>query len=154
MALNDMAVLYRSHFHSMEIQMELARRSIPFEVRSGVRFFEQAHVKDATAYLRIAVNPRDELAWKRVLRLFPKVGKVTADKVWKAVDAAADPVRALLEGKLAAPKGRRRRWRVPGDVGGAGAEGPSGVTARGGASDGGISSTRSTPTKRAGAGRT
>ncbi|MBI2920258.1 MAG: ATP-dependent helicase, partial [Planctomycetes bacterium] len=104
LALNDIAVLHRSHFHSMEIQMELARRSIPFEVRSGVRFFEQAHVKDATAYLRIAVNPRDELAWKRVLRLFPKVGKVTADKVWKAVEGAADPVRALLGGKLAAPK--------------------------------------------------
>src|SRR6266446_5219529 len=44
--LREMAVLYRAHTHSMELQMELARRGIPFRVRAGVRFFEQAHIKD------------------------------------------------------------------------------------------------------------
>ncbi|NUN47313.1 MAG: ATP-dependent helicase [Candidatus Brocadiae bacterium] len=102
---DDIAVLYRSHFLSMELQMELARRKIPFEVRSGMRFFEQAHVKDATSYLRIDTNPKDELAWKRVLRLLPGVGKVTADRVWAGVCASADPVGDLAEGRVGVPKG-------------------------------------------------
>ncbi len=74
--LREMAVLYRAHFHSMEVQMEMTRRGIPFEIRSGIRFFEQAHIKDVTGYLRLIVNPRDELAWKRVLGLYAKIGRV------------------------------------------------------------------------------
>jgi DNA helicase-2/ATP-dependent DNA helicase PcrA len=51
---------YRAHYHALELQLELTRRGIPYEVRSGVRFFEQAHIKDLVAYLRLLVNPRDE----------------------------------------------------------------------------------------------
>ncbi|MFN3486380.1 MAG: ATP-dependent helicase, partial [Planctomycetota bacterium] len=83
LALSDVAVLYRAHYQSMELQMELTRLRIPFVVRSGLRFFEQAHVKDVAAYLKIVANPRDELAWKRVLRQVPKIGKATAEKVWR-----------------------------------------------------------------------
>ena len=79
--LNEIAVLYRAHYHSMELQMEMTRRGIPFEIRSGIRFFEQAHIKDVTSYMRIMVNPYDELAWKRLLGLYGGVGKVTADKM-------------------------------------------------------------------------
>src|SRR5215210_8163932 len=75
--LNELAVLYRSHYHSLELQLELTRRGIPYRVRSGMRFFEQAHIKDVVAYLRLVANPRDELAWKRVLRLIPNVGAAT-----------------------------------------------------------------------------
>ena len=56
-----MAVLYRSHFHALELQLELTRRNIPFSITSGIRFFEQAHIKDVTAYLKLVTNPRDEL---------------------------------------------------------------------------------------------
>jgi DNA helicase-2/ATP-dependent DNA helicase PcrA len=77
--LSEVAVLYRSHYHSMELQMELTRRGIPFEVRSGLRFFEQAHIKDVSAYLKIICNPLDELAWKRTLLLYPRIGKATAE---------------------------------------------------------------------------
>jgi DNA helicase II / ATP-dependent DNA helicase PcrA len=94
--LGEIAVLYRAHYHSMEVQMELTRRGIPFEIRSGIRFFEQAHIKDVTAYLRILVNPRDELAWKRVLSLYEKIGRVTADKVWRFVSRLSDPHAAVL----------------------------------------------------------
>lgn len=83
--LPEIAVLYRAHHHAMEIQFELARRGIPFVVRSGVRFFEAAHIKDVLAYLRFARNPGDELALKRALRLAPGVGSVTADAVWNAL---------------------------------------------------------------------
>jgi DNA helicase II / ATP-dependent DNA helicase PcrA len=82
--LPEIAVLYRAHHHSMEIQFELARRGIPFVVRSGVRFFEAAHVKDVLAHLRFARNPGDELALKRCLKITPGVGTATAEAVWSA----------------------------------------------------------------------
>ncbi len=89
--LAEIAVLYRSHYHSMELQMEMTRRGIPFEVRSGLRFFEQAHIKDVSAYLKIVCNPLDELAWKRVLQLYPRIGKATAGKIWQMVSSGTDP---------------------------------------------------------------
>jgi DNA helicase-2/ATP-dependent DNA helicase PcrA len=85
--LSELAVLYRAHHHSMEIQFELARRGIPFVVRSGVRFFEAAHIKDVLAHLRFARNPGDELALKRCLRLAPGIGSATAEEVWNALAA-------------------------------------------------------------------
>ncbi|HSN90890.1 MAG TPA: ATP-dependent helicase [Anaeromyxobacteraceae bacterium] len=85
--LPEIAVLYRAHHHSMEIQFELARRGIPFVVRSGVRFFEAAHVKDVLAHLRFVRNPGDELALKRCLRITPGIGTATAESVWNAFAA-------------------------------------------------------------------
>lgn len=80
--LNGMAVLYRSHFHAMELQIELTRRNIPFSITSGIRFFEQAHIKDITAFLKLLFNPSDELSFKRLVRLLPAVGAKSADKLW------------------------------------------------------------------------
>jgi DNA helicase-2/ATP-dependent DNA helicase PcrA len=94
--LHDMAVLYRAHYHSMELQMEMTRRGIPFEIRSGIRFFEQAHIKDVTSFMRIVLNPFDELAWKRILGLYPKVGKVTSEKVWMFISRQDEPLAAVL----------------------------------------------------------
>jgi DNA helicase-2/ATP-dependent DNA helicase PcrA len=94
--LHEIAILYRAHFHAMDVQMELTRRGIPYEIRSGIRFFEQAHIKDVTGYLRILGNPRDELAWKRVFGLYPKIGKKTAEKLWKFLIGAAEPLEAAL----------------------------------------------------------
>jgi DNA helicase-2/ATP-dependent DNA helicase PcrA len=95
--VREIAVLYRAHYHSMELQMELTRRGIPFEIRSGIRFFEMAHVKDITSYLRVLVNPLDEAAWKRVLGLYEKVGRVTVDRVWKALSSERDPLAAIRD---------------------------------------------------------
>ncbi len=93
--LREIAVLYRAHYHSMEIQMELTRRGIPFEIRSGLRFFEQAHIKDVVAYLKVVANPRDEMAWKRVLKLYPGIGKASAEKVWGVIVSSPDPLTTL-----------------------------------------------------------
>ncbi len=92
---SEIAVLYRSHYHSMEVQMELARREIPFTVRSGIRFFEQAHIKDVLSYLKVIDNPRDEIAWKRILVKLPRVGPRTAEKVWAALAELPDPLAGL-----------------------------------------------------------
>ena len=88
--LSDVAVLYRNHAHSLEVQVELARRGVPFEIRSGLRFFERAHVKDVLCHLRTVSNPSDEVAWVRVARLQPKVGTATAEKIWKYVAGCTD----------------------------------------------------------------
>jgi DNA helicase-2/ATP-dependent DNA helicase PcrA len=85
MDLNEMAVLYRAHYHSMELQIELTRHGIPFAITSGLRFFEQAHVKDVAAFLKFAVNPRDEVAFKRMVRLLPGIGARSAEELWAAV---------------------------------------------------------------------
>ena len=83
--LEEMAVLYRAHFHSMELQMEMTRRGVPFEITSGLRFFEQAHIKDVSAFLKWVANPRDEVAFKRMVKLLPGVGPRSADAMWDGV---------------------------------------------------------------------
>jgi DNA helicase-2/ATP-dependent DNA helicase PcrA len=95
-SLSEIAILYRAHYHSMELQMELVRRDIPFEIRSGIRFFEQAHIKDVTSYMRIIVNPGDELAWRRIFIMYPKVGKVTITKLWKYLTSQENPLNAIF----------------------------------------------------------
>ena len=81
--LNQVAVLYRSHFHALELQLELTKRHIPFSITSGIRFFEQAHIKDATAFLKLVANPRDEVSFKRLAQLLPGIAAKGADKLWK-----------------------------------------------------------------------
>ena len=82
--LDEMAILYRAHHQSLEIQMELTSRGIPFEITSGLRFFEQAHIKDVAAFLRFATNRRDEVSFKRFCLLLPGIGAATATKLWRA----------------------------------------------------------------------
>jgi len=93
--LSDVAVLYRAHYQALELQIELTRRGIPYEIRSGTRFFEQRHVKDVLAFLRIVVNPKDELSFKRALKLFPRIGEKSAAAVWEAIGSRPDPLEAF-----------------------------------------------------------
>jgi DNA helicase-2/ATP-dependent DNA helicase PcrA len=86
--LNEIAVLYRAHFHSMELQLELTRHGVPFQITSGLRFFEQAHIKDVASFLKFTTNHRDEVAFKRIVRLLPGVGGVAADKLWAHFEKA------------------------------------------------------------------
>jgi DNA helicase-2/ATP-dependent DNA helicase PcrA len=99
--MNTMAVLYRSHFHALELQLELTRRNIPFSITSGIRFFEQAHIKDATGYLKLVHNPRDELSFKRIVQLLPGVGGKGADKLWRAFESEFRKVTADTPSPLA-----------------------------------------------------
>jgi len=80
---DDIAILYRAHYHAMELQVELSRRGLPFLITSGLRFFEQAHVKDLVAQLRFVINPKDTTAFLRFACLLPKVGEKTAIKLLK-----------------------------------------------------------------------
>jgi len=113
-SLNQVAVLYRSHFHALELQLELTRRGIPFSITSGIRFFEQAHIKDATAYLKFVANPRDEVSFKRLVQLLPGIAAKGAEKIWKIFLAKMEDgrlkieSRPLAEGRPQAPDARRQ----------------------------------------------
>ena len=117
--LDQMAVLYRAHYHSMELQMELTRSGVPFSITSGLRFFEQAHVKDVAAFLKFVVNPHDEVAFKRMVRLLDGVGERSASQLWTAVDKALggsnapDSFSALLlpEKPLKIPVKAQKEWK-------------------------------------------
>ena len=80
--LNEIAVLYRAHYHAVELQLELSRRGIPYQITSGIRFFEQAHIKDVASFIRFVANPWDEVAFKRMVRLLPGIGGKMAENLW------------------------------------------------------------------------
>jgi len=102
LALRAQAVLFRSASHSAALELELARRGIPFVKYGGLRFLEAAHVKDVLGVLRFAENPRGRLAGFRVLRLVPGIGNALATRLLDAMAAAADPVDALTTFKVPA----------------------------------------------------
>ncbi len=79
--LSQMAVLFRSAFHSYELEIELTKRGIPFVKYGGLKLLESAHVKDLISFLKIILNPRDFLAWNRVLLLMEGIGPRTAEKI-------------------------------------------------------------------------
>ncbi len=117
--LGEIAVLYRNHSHSLEVEVELTRRNIPYEVRSGLRFFEQRHVKDVLAHLRFVANPRDEVAFTRMARLRPRLGQRLAARIWGALAQGAEPLRALrhLDGRsLALPPTAARSLQQLGEL--------------------------------------
>ena len=87
----EIAVLYRSHFHSVDLQMELSRAQIPFSVVSGTRFFESAHVKDVCSLLQLVANPRNVLAFVRLVSLLPGIGEKKARTLWDKLSGAFDP---------------------------------------------------------------
>ena len=107
-APGEIAVLYRAHHHSVDLQLALAEAGVEFELFSGARFVESAHVKDVLAFCRLRHNPRDELAWHRALRLFDRVGEATAARAWAAIGADPDPLAAAA----ALPRRGRRAQRA------------------------------------------
>ena len=103
--LKEQAVLFRAGHHSDVLEVELARRNIPFVKYGGLKFLESAHVKDALAVLRIVENPRDEVSWFRVLQLLDGVGPAGARRVMAGlgVSVPGDPLVRLLEHAVAVP---------------------------------------------------
>jgi len=97
LALHEMAVLFRSGFHSFKLEIELGSRRIPYEKRGGLKLTESAHVKDLLSYFRVLVNPNDNLSWNRILLMLDKIGPKTAQKILTHIKAAEDPLATLKE---------------------------------------------------------
>ena len=94
-AYKDIAILYRSHFSSIDIQLALTRARLPFRITSGVGVFEQLHVKDVLSVLRLLLNPHDEMSFSRLFGLLPGVGEVSLKKYWVKLGRAFDPANAM-----------------------------------------------------------
>ncbi|MEO6745230.1 MAG: ATP-dependent helicase, partial [Caldimonas sp.] len=109
LTLKAQAVLFRTSHHSAGLELELARRNIPFVKFGGLQFLEAAHVKDVLSVLRWAENPRSRLAGFRVAQLVPGIGAATAKRLLDAMDAAPDPAGELQ--RFVAPAGARHEWQ-------------------------------------------
>ena len=108
--LQQQVVLYRAHYQALELQLELQRKGIPFVVRSGLRFFEQGHIRDLLAHLKILFNPVDQLAWTRVLKLQTGVGNRHAFNIYQHLTVSGDPWRSLETNTVSShlpPRARR-----------------------------------------------
>jgi DNA helicase-2/ATP-dependent DNA helicase PcrA len=112
--LNEMSVLYRNHVQSAALQLVLTHAGIPFVVHSGIKFFEQAHIKDVTAFLKVLFNPLDEIAWMRLLRLLPGIGNTTAHQIFRVFQSqqAVRLTKDNVELQKLIPKKALESWNV------------------------------------------
>ncbi|MFC1514842.1 ATP-dependent helicase [Candidatus Omnitrophota bacterium] len=111
--LKEIAVLFRSRYLALELEVELMKRNIPYIIRGGVRFFEQAHIKDILSYLKIILNPQDELSFKRALCLHSGIGRVYAHRIWKAMTEEKKSSRAIGDSlPKKAKDGFKEFWEV------------------------------------------
>src|SRR5918993_516064 len=84
-----MAVLYRTNHQSRAIEDSLMRESIPYKIIGGVRFYERKEIKDALAYLKLIINPHDDVSLRRVINVPARgVGKGVMDSL-QAIDPEA-----------------------------------------------------------------
>ena len=95
--LSEVAVLFRSSFHSFDLEIELSRKGLPFIKRGGVKFIETAHVKDLLAHVRVIANPLDTVSWHRVLMLVEGVGPKKAQDLLAALVKSDNPFQTLRD---------------------------------------------------------
>ncbi|MCP4652921.1 MAG: ATP-dependent helicase [Candidatus Omnitrophica bacterium] len=96
-SINNIAVLFRSRFQALELEMELIKRNIPYLIRGGMRFFEQSHIKDVMSYLKILVNHHDEISFKRAISLHQGIGRGYAHKIWRKLQDKKTPASIIKE---------------------------------------------------------
>jgi DNA helicase-2/ATP-dependent DNA helicase PcrA len=102
--LGEIAVLFRSRFQALELEMELIKRNIPYIIRGGLRFFEQAHIKDVFSYLKIVINSKDELSFKRAICLHKGIGRSFAYKIWDKFSKTNKGFREIEKGLPKRPR--------------------------------------------------
>jgi ATP-dependent DNA helicase UvrD/PcrA len=101
--LRRQAILVRTAYWSDHLEVELTRRNIPYRKYGGLKFLESAHIKDLMSFLRVLENPRDQLAWTRILRLLEGVGPAFAKRAYEAVAESGGDVAALKWVPASAP---------------------------------------------------
>ena len=94
--LNKMAILVRASYHTLNIELELNAKNIPYEVRAGVAFFEKAHIKDVLVHLRVIENLYDEISWSRIFSIIQGIGATSASKLFEEISKSENPFKLLL----------------------------------------------------------
>jgi DNA helicase-2/ATP-dependent DNA helicase PcrA len=92
--LKGISVLFRSSFHSFDLEIELAKANIPFQKFGGMKFVETSHIKDVLAFLRIAANPKDVVSWYRILLLHEGIGPKSAQRIMDELSTARLTIKA------------------------------------------------------------
>ncbi len=110
---NEIAILYRSHFLALEVQLALSKAGIPYQITSGVKFFERQHVRDLVALITFVYNPANASAWNRIAILLPKIGEKGAVKIY---DAARDHARLMKRDFIEALATDDVKSKVPKDA--------------------------------------
>jgi len=114
-SLNEIAILYRAHFHSTEVELELNRSDIPYIIRSGRKFFERAHIKDVLSYLRILENPKDQISWNRALKMIRGIGAKGANTIWQLISNSPNPLATICKptftSKLKGKRVNQKAWK-------------------------------------------
>jgi DNA helicase II / ATP-dependent DNA helicase PcrA len=112
--LKEQAVLFRASHHSAQLELELARRNIPFVKYGGLKFLEAAHIKDVLAFLRWAENLRDRVSGFRAIQLLPGAGPATAARLLDHLAESDQPMEALLD--FQPPKACAEDWPLFADT--------------------------------------
>ncbi len=105
--LNKMAVLYRSSYLSQDLELEIIRRQIPYRTYGGLKLMQKAHIKDILAWMRILYNPHDESSWRRIIPLYPGLGKATCNRMIDEILELKEPLKAIVSGELYPPRGKQ-----------------------------------------------
>ncbi len=108
--LKQQAVLFRAAHHSLQLELELSRRNIPFHKFGGLKFVEAAHVKDLLAFLRLAENPRDSVSALRILLMLPGIGPKKASQLVEMLMTQRGDLRAWNDFKP--PAAASTHWPV------------------------------------------
>lgn len=116
--LSSIAVLYRAHYHAMELQIALTREQIPYVITSGVRFFEQAHIKDVCSLLKVLEGKHDMMGFSRLLQLLPGIGVKTVERIWKKLDNCFDATDETARARLIdlLPPAARTQWQAVNEI--------------------------------------
>jgi DNA helicase-2/ATP-dependent DNA helicase PcrA len=93
--LNEIAVLFRSSYHSFDLEIELNQRNIPFIKVGGFKFMETAHIKDLLAHMKILANPLDSVSWHRVLLMIESVGPKIAEEIFQTIASSGTGLKGL-----------------------------------------------------------
>ncbi len=101
--LSNVVVLFRSTFQSADVQLQLTKHNIPYIVRGGIRYFEQAHIKDVLACLRALLHAQDELSWRRALCQLEGIGPTRAQKLWRYIQTAVNIQEGMAQAAAATP---------------------------------------------------
>jgi len=105
----EIAVLFRASHHSQNLELELNRRNIAYEMRGGLKFFERAHIKDVLAYLRILHNVYDQVSWQRILEIYEGIGPASAQKIIAEIEKLGAPGK-LVAGNISLSSRATAGW--------------------------------------------
>jgi len=108
---SEISVLYRSSYLASEVEFELLKRKISYRTYGGLKFVQKAHIRDVLAWLKVLYNPKDVVAWRRLISMQKGLGPTTCEKIITSLIKSSDPLNDILEGNIKPSRGKDG-WEV------------------------------------------